>query len=604
MSIDNRAQEPSRHVASTRPVVTRFAPSPTGHLHIGGVRTALFCYAYARRFGGSFLLRIEDTDQARSSESSTRGILEDLAWCGIYWDQGPELVVKGQKVGGDPRSVGPFHQSQRLSIYNRVLADMLERDLAYPAFDSAADMDAMRKAAAARKDTFRYKRSNEYDRAAALARMNAGEPCVVRFNNPGNVVRVSDEVLGEIKFEPEHTDDFVLRKADGFPTYHFAVVVDDELMNVTHILRGQEHLNNTPRHVALQLALGYVRPTYAHLPLIFNPDSTKMSKRDKDKAAREAVKKLGGSLAALGPDVLGPPALGTNPLGDVTPEQFQQWLDDKTRQLPSDTLRAVAERARVTLPEIDVDDFRRSGYLPEVLCNYLALLGWNPGLKTPDGKDLEKFDIDFLSRQFDFDRIGRTNSKFDRVKLASFNQDAIAPPPVGAMSLEVFAARWRAWCETFAPELLSRFASADGDARFSVLASAVRARAKTFRECVAASAFMCIDDELVVYDAKATERSVRQPLAEPKQAFTGRDLLKAALATLGAIDADTFSPVTIHAAIEQCSTSLGMPLGPMSQALRVAVTGAGVSPGIAETLASLGRSSSLRRIERCIELSA
>lgn len=577
-------------------VVTRFAPSPTGHLHIGGVRTALFCWAYARKHRGTFLLRIEDTDQARSSEASARGILEDLAWCGLLWDEGPGYP--GQSAERDPRGVGSFYQSKRLPLYNAVIDDMIERDLAYPAFDSAADLDARRKAAAEKKDTFRYKRSPDYDRPAALARFRAGEPCVIRFNNPGKVVNVVDQVLGDIKFEPEHTDDFVLRKADGFPTYHFAVVVDDEKMGVTHVMRGQEHLNNTPRHVALQLALGYRVPKFAHLPLIFNPDSTKMSKRDKDKAAREAVKKQSLTAAALTGAVL----------GDVTPEQFAQWLDDKTRQLPADTLRRVAARAAITLPEIDVDDFRRSGYLPDVLCNYVALLGWNPGLKTPDGKDLEKFDRAFLAQHFDTDRIGKTNSKFDRVKLASFNQDAIAPPPVGPLTDAAFADLWRAWCATYEPALLDRTKDstpgATGPDRFAILASGVRARAKTLREAVTAAGFILLDNRAIRYDAKAIEKGLNKPLAAPNEGKTGRSLLPPARAALAAIAPGGFTPAAVHDALAATAAQhLGdaANVGPIGQALRIAVTGTGVSPGINETIAALGQPSTLARIDHCLE---
>lgn len=577
-------------------VVTRFAPSPTGHLHIGGVRTALFCWAFAKRMGGSFLLRVEDTDQARSSESSARGILEDLAWCGIEWDQGPTVEINGRTIGGDPRGIGTFHQSKRLELYRSVVNGMIERDLAYPAFDVAEDLNAKRKAAAAAKQTYRYKREPGYDREGSLARMRAGETCVIRFNNPGEVVKVVDEVLGEIKFEPEHTDDFVLVKGDGFPTYHFAVVIDDETMGVTHILRGQEHLNNTPRHVALQRALGYRTPVYAHLPLIFNPDSTKMSKRDKDKAAREAVKKQGLTAAQLGRAVL----------GEVSDEQFAQWVEDKTRQLPSDVLRRVAARVAVNLPEIDVDDFRRSGYLPRVLCNYLALLGWNPGMKTPDGKDLERFDLRFMAEHFDFSRIGKTNSKFDRAKLASFNQQAIAPPPNGEMSDEEFARVWRAWCKEHAPELVERMgasgAEGGGADRFVILASAVRVRAQTLSDAVKSAAFVMLNDDGIVYDAKAVEKALRKALGPPHEAHDGLWLLGEARNALADLGEAEFTPSKTHGALEALSQKLGVQIGSIAQALRVALTGTGVSPGIGETLGALGRGSSLARIDRCLRV--
>lgn len=580
-------------------VITRFAPSPTGHLHIGGVRTALFCWAYARGRGGHFMLRVEDTDQARSSESSARSILEDLAWCGIEWDEGPELRLgDGRVIGGDPRGVGSFYQAQRLGIYDGVISEMLERDLAYPAFDSAAEMEAMRKEAAAKKETFRYKRSAAYDRAGAMARMKNGEACVIRFNNPGAVVRVADEVLGDIKFEPEHTDDFVIRKADGFPTYHFAVVVDDETMGVTHVMRGQEHLNNTPRHVALQTALGYRTPVYAHLPLIFNMDGTKMSKRDKDRAARDAVKKQNVNAEGVGAAVL----------GNVSAAQFGEWLGDKTRQLPADVLRKVAEKVNVVLPEIDVDDFRRSGYLPEALCNFLALLGWNPGMKTADGKDLEKFDNAFLAKHFAVDRIGKTSSKFDRVKLASFNQDAIAPPPVGKLTDEAFAASWSAWMAEYEPEahaVLFGDGSSDAMRRRMVLVAAVRPRAKTLKEAVAAAAFAMVRDDAIVFDPKAVEKGLKKPLAAPLESKTGAFVLGEAREALGGVaDGAGFSASAAHAAVEALAVRLGVQIGTIAQALRVALTGSGVSPGIGETLAILGKQSSLARIDRCLKMHA
>lgn len=576
------------------PVITRFAPSPTGHLHIGGVRTALFCWAYAKRHAGHFTLRIEDTDQARSSESSARGILEDLAWCGIHWDEGPIFTTpEGHRMGGDPRNcVGSYYQSQRLDLYNKVIADMLARDLAYPAFDSNADLAADRKAAADRKETYRYKRKSDYDRAASLARMAAGDECVIRFNNPGDTVMVTDEVLGEIKFEPEHTDDFVIRKADGFPTYHFAVVVDDEQMGVTHILRGQEHLNNTPRHVALQKALGYHTPKYAHLPLIFNPDSSKMSKRDKDKAARDACKKANITTAAA--------AFGPSLPADVTEADFKVWLDDKQRQLPSHALRALAKRVKITLPEIDVDDFRRAGYLPEVICNYVALLGWNPGMKNPDGTDLEKFDMNFLASHFTLDRIGKTNSKFDRVKLAAFNQAALA-----AMSDETFAEHFRAWCATFEPELLKRLS----DQQVRDLCAAAKPRVKTISEVASLAgpvAFAFIDDSAVVFDKAAIEKNMRKPLdgaAGTPANPTGADLLREFSSDLASLQ--PFTPDAVEAAFKAfVDRRIPGKMGAAAQPIRIALTGNTVSPAIGQTVAILGKQSTLARIERCLAESA
>ncbi|MCB9840744.1 MAG: glutamate--tRNA ligase [Phycisphaeraceae bacterium] len=574
-------------------VITRFAPSPTGHLHIGGARTALFCWAFARaeakRRGGdarsTFLLRVEDTDQARSSEQAVAGILEDLAWLNIHWDEGPRIGGTGFQpvpgaqpptaIGGDARRVGPFFQAQRLAIYNQYIDWMLGHDLAYPAFDTAEQLDAQRKAAADRKHTYRYKRDASYDRDAALARLRAGEPCVIRFNNPDAPVHVADAVLGDITFEPEHIDDFVLRKADGFPTYHFAVVIDDELMGVTHILRGQEHLNNTPRHVALQRALRrtdtdqpFRTPVYAHLPLIFNPDGSKMSKRDKDKAARDAAKKAADTAA-----------LATVVAPDASPEQLATWLDDKRSQLPTNALVRLAAHLSLDLPEIEVEDFRASGYLPEVLCNYLALLGWNPG------NDLEKFDLAFLATTFDLDRIGKTNSKFDRDKLRAFNADALR-----AMTPEAFAARWREWAGHYEPRLASI-----PDGTLPIAARAAAPRASTFRDAVAQIAFAFTADDALAFDPGAVQKVLRK--GEP----TGLETLRDLAPSIGAIPANAaFTPEAIDAAIKSFAESRSLGMGKVAQPLRVALTGTSVSPGLGDVAAILGRDRTLARIERCL----
>ncbi|MBX3386723.1 MAG: glutamate--tRNA ligase [Phycisphaeraceae bacterium] len=568
-------------------VVTRFAPSPTGHLHIGGVRTALFNWAFARKHAGSFLLRIEDTDQARSSESSTRGILEDLAWCGIDWDEGPEFIDEiGRPIGGDPRSVGSFFQSKRLDLYNRVIDEMIERDLAYPAFDTPDQLAALRKEADAGKQSFRYKRSPSYDRTKALERMRAGEPCVVRFHNPDKVVRVVDEVLGDIHFQPEHTDDFVLRKADGFPTYHFAVVVDDQHMGVTHILRGQEHLNNTPRHVALQIALGYRTPVFAHLPLIFNADGSKMSKRDKDKAAREACNKalISAEMIAEMLTIVEPP---------IVADEVRQWQSDKRRGLSADALRVLSARINITLPEIDVEDFRRAGYLPDVICNYMALLGWNPGQKNPDGTDLEKFDPAFLAANFSLDRIGKTNSRFDRAKLASFNQSAIA-----AMPDAEFAERFRDWCDVYDPSILSRFDAA----RLDLLCTAAKPRVKTLSEVaspVGPVGFAFIPDHAVAFDHAAVDKALKKPVDSTTHGVTtGAALLRDFASELAALD--PFTAEAIESSLKAFTESHGVKVGSIAQAIRVAVTGSTVSPGIGQTLAILGLDSCKSRIDRCL----
>jgi glutamyl-tRNA synthetase len=607
--------------------VTRFAPSPTGHLHIGGARTALFCWAFAKRNGGGggsdsgkFLLRIEDTDAARSSDESARGIMEDLAWLGIDWDEGPVLVARPsgagasastspapegratvRTIGGDPRGVGPFFQAQRLANYNAAIMRLVEQGKAYPAFETSEELEAARKVAVAAKQTYRYDRASYNkipDVAERIRRMQSGEPHVVRFFAPAEAIVVRDDVLGDVKIAAGELDDFVIRKQDGLPTYHFAVVCDDEAMGVTHVLRAQEHLANTPRHVALQKALGFRTPAYAHMPLIFNVDGTKMSKRDKAKTARKALK---DAMAKNGPDYIAGVCAATK-LDEKTIKDFLAAENDSI-----DTAQAIASFLKITLPEIEVADFRSSGYLPEAILCYVALLGWNPGLKLPDGKDREKFTLREIGELFTLDRIGKTNSKFDRAKLLSFNADYLAQ-----MTDEQFAQRWWNWCLEEASSndaanaaanidvrtLIEKFrASAATPATFSprlvTLARAVKPRAKTFRDAIKSSKFALLADSDITIDAAAREKNL---LANNQQGLT---LLREFLPILE--QQPTWQGHALHAAMEQFAKdkNLANP-GPIAQALRVALTGTGVSPGMSETLELIGRDSTLTRIRRVL----
>lgn len=550
-------------------VVTRFAPSPTGQLHIGGARTALFCWAYARRSGGRFVLRIEDTDQARSSESSLHNILDALAWLGIRWDDGPAFSGHGVACGGDSRGIGPFEQSRRIELYNREIDRLIAEGKAYHAFETAEELDAKRRAVTAQKNQYRYDRAAlTIDPAERLRRAAAGEPHVVRFLVPEESVTVRDRVLGDVSFAAGEVDDFVLRKADGFPTYHFAVVVDDEAMGVTHVLRGQEHLNNTPKHVALQNALGYRVPVYAHMPLIFNDKGMKMSKRERDAAAREVCRQQG---------------ISASPTPLVPGDAFAAWLADSKRQLEPEQVNAVAEAVGLHLPEVNVEDFREAGYLPEVITNYIALLGWTPS-KNEDGSDREKFDMNFLANDFDLDRIGKSNARFDRTKLLAFNQDAIA-----AMPEAEFAARWRSWCERYSPELLDALT----DERFAMLARAVRPRARSFADAIEPGRFALMPDDGYAFDEKAVAKVLHK--GEP----SGLAVLRAFRPVLESFS--PFEPEPLEAAVKKYCEENGLGIGKLAQPLRIALTGAPVSPGIGETLALLGRASVLRRIDRCLD---
>lgn len=556
--------------AQSAQTITRFAPSPTGHLHIGGARTALLCWAFAKQTGGRFLLRIEDTDQKRSSESSTRGILEDLAWLGITWEDGPDLEFNGLPIGGDSRSVGPYYQAQRIDLYNEAINTLIDEDKAYPAFETPEELEAKRKEAIAAKIGYKYDRAAfEIPKDERMKRLAAGEPHVVRFIMPDEAITVQDQLLGEVTIKPEEFDDFIICKRDGFPTYHLAVTVDDALMGITHVLRGQEHLINTPRHVALQTALGYDHPVYAHMPLIFNPDGSKMSKRDKDKAAKKACKEVGHE---------------SSPIDGLDDAAYTEWLKNKTRQLESDTLIALAKHLDIVLPEIDVEDFRRAGYLPEALTNYLALLGWNPKTKNEDGTDLEHFDMNYLASHFSIAGMGKGQSKFDRVKLMSFNAGAIA-----ALTDEEFASRWHQWASSYDTTLAERFSEQD----MVSLAPAVKTRCKTLADGKSVIGFAFIDDDAIVYDGKAVHKALIK--GENK----GLELLKAFRDELA--EFNDFTPEAIEAKVSAFAESKEVGMGKIAQPLRVAVTGAGVSPSLGQTLAILGKDAVLARIDGCVK---
>ncbi len=561
---------------SQPPVVTRFAPSPTGRLHVGGARTALFNWAYARRHGGKFVLRIEDTDQRRSSDAATRGILRALAWLGIDWDYGPEFTTPdGRTLGGAQDGVGSYYQSERLDEYNRHMRRLIEAGLAYPAFESPEELEAKRQEAIAAKTGYKYDRSAlQIPQDERVARMDAGESHVVRFRMPDEPITVRDEVLGEVTVGPEELDDFIIRKRDGFPTYHFAVVVDDAAMGVTHVLRGQEHLINTPRHVALQKALDFPTPTYAHMPLIFNPDGSKMSKRDKDKAAKAAVK---GADAALIAGVV--EAVGA--------DEFEAWLGDKARQLDTERLADLAAALNVDLPEIDAEDFEAAGYLPSTLVNFLALLGWNPKTKNADGTDLERFDAAYLAGHFDLPGLGKTPSKFDRQKLLAFSADDLAK-----LDDDGFAQAWRAWAERFDAPLAERFSLAD----MRMLAPAVKPRCKTLRDGRSVVGFALVGDDRVEFDGKAVHKVLI------KGDRKGLETLRELKPVIGAID--PFTPEAVEAAVAGFADSSGLGMGKVAQPLRVAVTGTSVSPPLGQTLAILGRERVLARIDRCVSMAS
>jgi len=542
-------------------VRTRFAPSPTGYLHIGGARTALFNYLLAKRLGGKFVLRIEDTDQTRNIEAADAKLMEDLRWLGLQWDEGPEV--------GGPH--GPYYQSQRRRFYEEHVQRLRAAGQAYYALETREELEAMRKAALQRGEKgFRYQRPTHFPSEVETQRAReAGRPVVVRFKMPERDFVVRDQILGDVTIGALELSDFVIVKSDGWPTYNFAVVVDDAGMHVTHVLRGQEHLMNTPGQIALYEAFGYPPPAFAHLPIIFNMNGTKMSKREKDKVVRDAAK------AAQLEDRKIMELAG---LADA--ELVSAWRHGDT-QLPGPALERLARALAVHPPEIDIHDFRRSGYLPEVLVNFIVLLGWSPG-----GGEREKFTLAELCDAFSVERIGKTNARFDREKLLAFNTAAIEAAPA-----ERKLAGLHDWLSVSDPGPLTGL----DEAMLARLIELCRGF-RTFPDIEYKAGRLFVPDEVLRYDPAA----IKQWLLKGDNA--GVKVLNEMKAQLAAL-AD-WSPAKLDELIRGYAERHSLGLGKVAQPLRVAVTGTTVSPQIADTLALLGRERTLARIARALATAA
>lgn len=541
-------------------VRTRFAPSPTGYLHVGGARTALFNYLLAERLGGKFVLRIEDTDQTRNVEGAERKLLEDLRWLGLYWDEGPD-------VGGEHE---PYYQSQRRQLYAEHARRLLSNGQAYYAFETPEELEAMRKAAQRQQQRgFRYPRPKRFpSESEAQKARGEGRPVVVRFKMPERDFVVNDQILGEVQIAATELSDFVIIKADGWPTYHFAVVIDDEHMKITHVLRGQEHLMNTPNHMALQEALGFRLPAYAHLPIILNMDGSKMSKREKDKAVRAAVTT---ALQARKLD----DAKARELSGCADAAEFAAWRKQKV-QLDAAGLERLAQELAVALPEIEIHDFRVSGYLPEVLLNFIALLGWSPG------DDREKFTLPELCEVFSLERIGKTSAKFDRDKLLNFNTVALA-----AADAETNLAAFR---NCLSVNENSALRGLDDSTLKRLIA--INAGFRTFRDIDCKAAAMFVPDEQLKYD----EAAIKKVLLKGKGA--GVAVLKEMRAKLDGLA--EWNPAALEELIRGFAEARSLGLGKVAQPLRLAVTGSTISPPIFDTLDLLGRERCLARIDRLL----
>lgn len=502
---------------SAREVRVRFAPSPTGPLHIGGVRTALYNFLFARQHGGKLVFRIEDTDSNRFVPGAEDYILESFKWLGINFDEGVSF-------GGQ---YGPYRQSERREIYRRYVDQLLDEGKAYYAFDTPEELDAKR----GEIQNFQYDASTRMQMRNSLALpadetarlLQEGVNYVVRFKiEPGEDVHVNDIIRGDVVINSSILDDKVLYKnADGLPTYHLANIVDDHLMEISHVIRGEEWLPSAPLHVLLYRALGWeeTMPRFAHLPLLLKPDGKgKLSKRDGDR--------LGFPVFPL------------------------EWTDPKTGETSS--------------------GYRESGYLPEAVVNFLALLGWNPG------NDDELLSMDDLVRLFDLTKCSKAGAKFDYVKGQWFNHEYILNSDDEKLA------------PTFADILRDNGIEAPMESVVRVV-GLMKGRVNFVKELWPLCRFFFVAP--TTYDEKTAKKRWKD--------FSARQMSELAALLEGLSD---FSMAAQEEAVNAWLAENDYKMGDVMNAWRLTLVGEGKGPHMYEISSFLGQAETLKRMRRAIEI--
>ncbi len=514
-------------------VRTRFAPSPTGYLHIGGVRTALFNWLFARKHHGQFILRIDDTDQQRNVAEALAPILHGFRWLGLDWDEGAE-------VGG---SHGPYYQSQKRDRYHAAVGQLVEKGCAYWDYATEEEVKAERTAAEAEKRAFLYSRRWMAETLPQRAQFEAeGRKGVVRLKMPREgACRFQDHIRGEVVVEWAREQDHVIQRADGSVLYNLASVVDDFDMEITHVIRAEEHLSNTPRQIFIAQSLGYPLPEYAHVPFVAEPGSkNKLSKR-----------------------------------------KIAQYLKNPDFKKVYEHGQTIAARMGLTTSAetfnpVIVDFYEQVGYLPDAIVNYLLLLGWSLDDKT-----------EFFSRQqmielFSLERVNRAPASFDAKKLAAFEERYMQALPVPRKVDLALPFLSRAG-------LIPQPVPASVRATLEQIVRHAGPRITVAGDILNYAEFFLSDDRLP-YDEKAYEKYIRKPPG-PELLRQLREMVRGA----GAFDA-----ATLKKNVEELAQAQGAKPGPVSQALRVAVTGKDVGFGTYETLEILGRERCLARIDQAL----
>ncbi len=485
----------SHPVSNKSEVRVRFAPSPTGDLHVGNIRTALFDWAYARHTGGKLIFRIEDTDKERVTDEYIQAAIQTLKWLGLNWDEGPE-------VGGE---YGPYLQSERLDTYADWAQKFLDQGDAYHCYCSSAELEERRQLQMKNNKAPGYDgKCRDLSNTQIDEYKSAGRKPVVRMRMPQGETIFVDQIRGEVKFDHEFVPDFVLARADGSPLYTLAVAVDDILMKITHVLRGEDLLSSTPRQIRVYQAMGVEPkdyPLFAHLPFVMGQDNTKLSKRN---------------------------------------------------------------------GEVSINWYREHGYLPEAICNYLALLGWSPG------DDKENITMDELVSLFTVERVNSSPAKFDIKKLEAINGDKIR-----ALTLDKFLE----WALPFLIKEKVITGSADEIAVVKSALPIIQERIITLAEIPAMLNFLFVKDFSVAADEL------------PKIKDEGsQQVLKVALAKIEPLstwDHTSIEAVLRSALIEELALKPRIAFS----ALRIAVTGSHISPPLFESLELLGKERSIARIK-------
>jgi len=515
-------------------VRTRFAPSPTGFLHIGGVRTALFNWLYARRHGGRFVLRIDDTDAERNLDEALRPILHGFRWLGIDWDEGPE-------VGGD---FGPYYQSQRQDRYRAAVETLLDRELAYRDYATTEELQAEREQAQSARLRFIYSRRWMAETDERRAKFEAeGRKGVVRLKMPRHgTCRFTDHVRGPMEVEWALEQDHVIQRADGSCLYNLANIVDDHDMQITHVIRAEEHLSNTPRQIFMARGLGFKPPEFAHLPFVAEPGSkNKLSKRKLAKYLRHPdfakLNEHGRAIAA---------AIGL------------ETSDD-------------------TFNPVIVDFYEQVGYLPDALVNYLLLLGWALDDKT-----------EFLTRaemieHFSLERVNKAAASFDPKKLSAFQEHYMVALPADEKVDRVLPYLEKAG-------LVPAAGATEARPRVHEIVAAAGDRIKVAGDILDYRDFFVADGELP-YDEKAFDKRLRKPEEAAGLLRAFRDRLEGE---------ERFDAGSLESLLHGFVEAEGIKIGKVIHALRVAVTGKAVGFGMFDTLAILGKERCLARIDRAL----